>query len=258
MAIVGALHRSGVPIVAGTDQAVPGHSLHREIELYVQAGFTPMEAIQAATLVPARVMGMEKESGTVEKGKRADLILINGNPLEDIHNTRNVEYVITNGTHVSHRGILAERGIQAVSKRPWSYEQQAGKGPANGLRHSRLYASLPPYGDAQFDFRKNARGKHFLSDKVEHFTESVIREMTRQAMLHGAVNLAQGFPDFSGSGRNQASCAGGHRRRRESIRHHLGREESAQRHRPADEASGRASTSIPKKRSRFAAARPKP
>ena len=98
IAIVGALHRSGVPIMAGTDQAVPGHSLHREIELYVQAGFTPMEAIQAATLVPARVLGLEKETGTVEKGKRADLILINGNPLEDIHNTRNVEYVITNGT----------------------------------------------------------------------------------------------------------------------------------------------------------------
>ena len=57
-----------------------------------------MEAIQAATLVPARVLGLEKETGTVEKGKRADLILINGNPLEDIHNTRNVEYVITNGT----------------------------------------------------------------------------------------------------------------------------------------------------------------
>ena len=57
-----------------------------------------MEAIQAATIVPARAMGLDKESGTVEKGKRGDLILINGNPLEDIHNTRNVEYVITNGT----------------------------------------------------------------------------------------------------------------------------------------------------------------
>lgn len=98
LAIVGALHRAGIPVVAGTDQTVPGYSLHREIELYVQAGFTPMEAIQAATIVPARVMGMEKQSGTVEKGKRGDLILINGNPLEDIHNTRNVEYVITNGT----------------------------------------------------------------------------------------------------------------------------------------------------------------
>ncbi len=97
LAIVGALHRAGIPVVAGTDQTVPGYSLHREIELYVQAGFTPMEAIQAATIASARAMGLEKESGTVEKGKRGDLILIDGNPLEDIRNTRNVEYVITNG-----------------------------------------------------------------------------------------------------------------------------------------------------------------
>jgi imidazolonepropionase-like amidohydrolase len=97
IAIVGALHRAGVPIVAGTDQAVPGHSLHREIELYVQAGFTPMEAIQAATIVPARVMGLEKQLGTVEKAKRADLILLTADPLADVHNTRKVEYVISNG-----------------------------------------------------------------------------------------------------------------------------------------------------------------
>jgi imidazolonepropionase-like amidohydrolase len=97
LAIVGILHRAGIPIVAGTDQTVPGYSLHREIELYAQAGFTPMEAIQAATIVPARAMGVDKELGTVEKGKRADLILIRGDPLADIHNTRKVEYVITNG-----------------------------------------------------------------------------------------------------------------------------------------------------------------
>ena len=96
--IVGVLHRAGIPIVAGTDQSVPGYSLHREMEIYVQAGFTPMEAIQAATIVPARAMGIERETGTVKKGKRGDLILINGDPLADIHNTRNVEYVITNGT----------------------------------------------------------------------------------------------------------------------------------------------------------------
>ena len=94
---VGALHRAGILVVAGTDQSVPGHSLHREIELYVQAGFSPMEAIQAATIVPARAMEIDKETGTVEKGKRGDLILIDGDPLADIHNTRNVEYVITNG-----------------------------------------------------------------------------------------------------------------------------------------------------------------
>ena len=97
LAIIGALHRAGIPIVAGTDQTVPGYSLHREIELYAQAGFTPMEAIQAATIEPARVMGLDKELGTIEKGKRADLILLTADPLADIHNTRQVEYVITNG-----------------------------------------------------------------------------------------------------------------------------------------------------------------
>jgi imidazolonepropionase-like amidohydrolase len=97
IAIVGALHHAGIPIVAGTDQTVPGHSLYREIELYVQAGFTPMEAIQAATIVPARVMGLDKELGTVEAGKRADLIIVDANPLESIHNIRKVEFVITNG-----------------------------------------------------------------------------------------------------------------------------------------------------------------
>jgi imidazolonepropionase-like amidohydrolase len=98
VAIVGVLHKAGIPIVAGTDQTVPGHSLHREIELYVQAGFTPMEAIQSATIVPARAMGLDKELGTLEKGKRGDLIILDGDPLADIHNTRNVEYVITDGT----------------------------------------------------------------------------------------------------------------------------------------------------------------
>jgi imidazolonepropionase-like amidohydrolase len=56
-----------------------------------------MEAILAASLVPARVMGLEKEVGTLETGKRADLIVIAGDPLADIRNTRNVEFVITNG-----------------------------------------------------------------------------------------------------------------------------------------------------------------
>jgi imidazolonepropionase-like amidohydrolase len=97
LATVRLLHEAGVPIVAGTDQAVPGFSVDREIELYVQAGFTPMEAIQAATLVPARAMGMEKESGTIEPGKRADVILVDGNPLENISDIRKVSTVFAGG-----------------------------------------------------------------------------------------------------------------------------------------------------------------
>jgi|SRR5579872_32302 len=95
--LIGALHRAGVPIVAGTDQSVPGYSLYREIELYVEAGFTPMEALQAATIVPARVMKLESESGSVEPGKRADFDILDANPLDDIHNVRSVRSVVNHG-----------------------------------------------------------------------------------------------------------------------------------------------------------------
>jgi imidazolonepropionase-like amidohydrolase len=95
--LVGLLHRRGVRVVAGTDIAIPGHSLHRELELYVRAGFTPMEAIQAATIVPARVMRLDKQLGTVERGKRADLIVVAGDPLADISATRKVTKVIARG-----------------------------------------------------------------------------------------------------------------------------------------------------------------
>jgi imidazolonepropionase-like amidohydrolase len=97
VALVGKLHRAGIPIVAGTDQSVPGHSLHRELELYVRAGFSPLEALQAATIVPARAMRAESDSGTIEPGKRGDLIVLDGNPLDDIHNTRRIFRVVTGG-----------------------------------------------------------------------------------------------------------------------------------------------------------------
>jgi imidazolonepropionase-like amidohydrolase len=97
LAIIGALHRAGVRIVAGTDQTVPGFSLYREIELYNQAGFTTMEALQAATIVPARVMNADRDSGSIEVGKRADFDILDANPLENIHNIRSVRSVVANG-----------------------------------------------------------------------------------------------------------------------------------------------------------------
>jgi imidazolonepropionase-like amidohydrolase len=95
--IIKALHDAGVPIVAGTDKGVPGVSVAREIELYVQAGLSPMNAIRAATAVPARVMGLERDSGTIAPGLRADLIIVDGNPLERISDIRNVTLVCANG-----------------------------------------------------------------------------------------------------------------------------------------------------------------
>jgi hypothetical protein len=93
--------KDGVTIPAGATvfdahgkTILPGH---REIELYVEAGFTPLEAIQAATVVPAQVMGLSREVGTVEAGKRADFIVLDANPLDDIHNIRSVRHVVANG-----------------------------------------------------------------------------------------------------------------------------------------------------------------
>lgn len=91
------LHKAGIPIVAGTDQSVPGYSLHRELEIYVEAGFTPLEAIQSATIEAARALGVEKESGSLELGKRGDVLLLDADPLADIHNSRAVWKTVAAG-----------------------------------------------------------------------------------------------------------------------------------------------------------------
>jgi imidazolonepropionase-like amidohydrolase len=92
-----ALYDAGVPIVAGTDKALPAHSLHRELELYVKAGLTPMQVIKLATSGSARVMGMAGEVGAVSPGQRADLILVAGDPLADFSALRRVTRVVTDG-----------------------------------------------------------------------------------------------------------------------------------------------------------------
>ena len=97
LAFINALHRAGVPIVVGTDQTVPGYSVYREMELYVKAGMSPMDAIQAATIMSARAMKLDRDSGTVEAGKRADLIIVDANPLDSISNIRKVRTVFANG-----------------------------------------------------------------------------------------------------------------------------------------------------------------
>jgi imidazolonepropionase-like amidohydrolase len=99
--VVGMMKRAGVDFIAGTDTAnpyvFPGFSLHDELGLLVQAGFTPMEALQAATRDAARYLGRLDSVGTIEKGKIADLVLLDANPLAEIGNTRKINAVVIGG-----------------------------------------------------------------------------------------------------------------------------------------------------------------
>jgi imidazolonepropionase-like amidohydrolase len=104
--VVNAMHRAGIPFLAGTDTppgvyVFPGFSLHEELQRFVAAGFTPMEALQTATLNPAKFLGIDDRLGTIEKGKLANLVLLDANPLDDIRNTQKIAAVIVNGRYLS-------------------------------------------------------------------------------------------------------------------------------------------------------------
>jgi hypothetical protein len=99
--IIHMMHRGGVQLLAGTDLGNPflyaGFSLHDELLLFVQAGLSPLAALQTATINPAKYLGKEKEAGTVAEHKLADLVLLDANPLTDISNTKKINAVIMDG-----------------------------------------------------------------------------------------------------------------------------------------------------------------
>jgi hypothetical protein len=95
IALLTRMHKAGIPIVAGTDGS--GIELIRELEIYTQAGFTPAEALAAATIVPARLVGMEQHTGSIKIGKNADLALIQGDPSSHITDLRQTRVVMLDG-----------------------------------------------------------------------------------------------------------------------------------------------------------------
>jgi len=120
--IVGTLHRAGVPFMAGTDTApgiyvIPGFSLHDELANFVEAGLTPMEALQTATSNSAKFLESEVQYGSIEPNKIADLVLLDANPLDNIANTRKISCVVLHG-RVFDRAQLDQllAGVQAAAK----------------------------------------------------------------------------------------------------------------------------------------------
>jgi imidazolonepropionase-like amidohydrolase len=125
LGIVRRLHESGVPFLAGTDtpagvDVIPGVSLHHELARFVDAGLTPLAALQTATINPARFLGRLADLGTVERGKLADLVLLDRNPLADIANTRAIFAVVVAGRYLSRTdldGILRDVAAAAARTR---------------------------------------------------------------------------------------------------------------------------------------------
>lgn len=108
------MHAAGIPFLAGTDapagyDLVPGSSIHRELQLFVRAGLTPLQALQTATLNPATYFGRTAEWGTIAPGKVADLVILARNPLTDIANTRSVKAVVADGRYFSPKELEAMR-----------------------------------------------------------------------------------------------------------------------------------------------------
>jgi hypothetical protein len=111
--LVGRLHQAGVPIVAGTDGS--GLELIRELELYVESGFTPAEALAAATIVPAQLLGADNHTGSIAVGRDADLALVEGDPSRTIGDLRHVRIVMMDGKLMDADKLRAAVGI---SRRP--------------------------------------------------------------------------------------------------------------------------------------------
>ena len=118
MQIVSDMHEAGIPMLAGTDfgnpYVIPGQTLHDELQAFVDAGLSPLSALQTATLNPARFMERTDEFGAVAPGKVADLIVLRGNPLVDIGHVSDVEAVVLNG-RLFERQSLEEMKQKAIS-----------------------------------------------------------------------------------------------------------------------------------------------
>jgi len=112
--LVAKMHQAGVPIVAGTDGS--GLELVRELELYVAAGFTPAEAIEAATIAPARVLGVDKTTGSIAVGKAADLVLVEGDPSTRIGDLRNTRIVMMGGNLMDADALRTASGFSGRPK----------------------------------------------------------------------------------------------------------------------------------------------
>lgn len=182
--LVRAFHAAGVPLMTGTDApfdcVVPGFALHDELARFVAAGLTPLEALRCATLVPARFLGLADGSGTIRAGARADLVLLEGDPLADIAATRRSAGVVLRGRWLARETLDATlagiaRRNEGLGARMQAIEaaldaeswNEAAALRATGERDARL--------DDWFESRLNDEGYGLLRRKRTAEAVSVLR-----------------------------------------------------------------------------------
>jgi imidazolonepropionase-like amidohydrolase len=168
----GEMHRAGVPLLAGTDcsnpHTYPGFSLPAELELFVECGLAPAEALRTATLNPAKFFGEEGTAGTVEVGKRADLVLLDADPLEKVGNVRRVAGVVASGRYLPAgelKRMLGEVRRGEVghpwpkrSRRGTAVEPGTGAGTCRGWCRSSSSACSEPCGSSSATYPRPMPG----------------------------------------------------------------------------------------------------
>lgn len=147
--LVKALEDGGVPILSGTDASdvgpVAGFGLHHELQEFVNDGFTPYQALQTATVNPARYFRQSEQWGTIEPGKRADMVLLDANPLENISNTKKIAGIVLHGEWFDWGGLHS-----SMEKVPGEYEAQIQTMESlletSPEKADRLMAEMDPFG----------------------------------------------------------------------------------------------------------------
>ncbi|MBC8102543.1 MAG: amidohydrolase family protein [Cytophagales bacterium] len=153
------LSRAGVPLLVGTDLANPGvlagFGVHQEMRLWQEAGLRPVEVLRAATLAPARFLGVEDRLGAVEEGKSASLILTRRNPLLDVRNAAQIEAVFARGRYFSRAALdkfLAEAREDILARSPDPNRSMRLKLPGEVVARGRYNLFYEQYGDGSEEF----------------------------------------------------------------------------------------------------------
>ena len=183
--IVAAMHTAGVEFLAGTDTAnpfcFPGFSLHDELGSLIQAGFTPIQALQAATLNPARFLGRERDLGTIAPGKIADLVLLDADPLENINNTRKIAAVV-------YRGKLYDRSaLDAVMKK---IEALASRKDIGDVLEAKMKEKGVEAAIGQYRELKSTQLDSYDFDDM-YALSGVGRDLMKAKRVHDAIQIFQ-------------------------------------------------------------------